>query len=74
MRIYKVERKQMSGSIKERLFQAARGSSCSHVFRMWGADEGVRAAVLTGEEDQLGEEPWKKKKKKVKTRPNQRCG
>lgn len=42
----------------------------THVFIMWGANKGGRAAGLIGEEDQPGEEPWKKKIKTL--RPNQR--
>lgn len=63
MRIHNMESKQMFGLIDETLFQAAKDGACPHVFIMWGANEGVRAAVLTGEEDQPGEEPWKKKGK-----------
>lgn len=59
MTIYYVENKQMSGLIDETLFQIAKAGSCHHVFIIWGADEGMRAAVLTGEEDQPGEELWK---------------
>lgn len=49
--------KQISGLIEEMLLQATRSDSCCHVFIMWGAEEGVRAAVLTGEADQPREEP-----------------
>lgn len=58
-----MESKQISGLIEEMLLQATRSDSCCHVFIMWGAEEGVRAAVLTGEAAQPWEEPWKKKSK-----------
>lgn len=50
MRIYNLESKQMSSLIEE----TARGGLCRHVFLIGAADDGVRAAVPTGEEDQPG--------------------